>query len=129
MLEARVLALCVLTDDDKVDVAVAGGEARHSLAERDGGVDVELLAHGDVPRRVPTALDGGVEDTWDAPAVSAGTNEGWKEGRTLESDLVPPERVHALLEERGVRRRVARDVEALELDGNVDVLCRRSRRA
>lgn len=49
VLEARVLSLGVLTDDGKVDVLVPGGKAWEGLAEGDGSVDVELLAHRDVP--------------------------------------------------------------------------------
>lgn len=41
---------------------------------------------------------------------------------TLESDLVPLERVHRPLEERRIVRSRAGNVELLELDGNVDVL-------
>lgn len=48
VLETRVLALGVLTDNAHVDVLVARLVARHVLDERDGGVDVELLAHGNV---------------------------------------------------------------------------------
>lgn len=49
VLESRVFTLGVLSDDSKVDVVVAGGEAGEGLAENDGGVDVELLTHGDIP--------------------------------------------------------------------------------
>lgn len=49
VLETRVLSLGVLTDNDDVDVLVAGGEAGERLAEGQGGVDVEALAEGDVP--------------------------------------------------------------------------------
>lgn len=49
------------------------------------------------------------------------------ERRTLESNLVPLERVHRLLKEGSILGRVARDVEALKLDGNVDVLSKEER--
>ena len=62
VLEARVLALRVLTDDRKVDVLVTRGEAWERLAEDDRRVNVELLAHGDVPRDVAGLRDGGEED-------------------------------------------------------------------
>jgi hypothetical protein len=52
MLQSRVFTLSVFTDDSKVDVGVAGGETRKGLAQNDGGVNVELLAHGDVPGNV-----------------------------------------------------------------------------
>lgn len=62
MLEARILALSVFTDDGKVDVGMAGGEAGKRLAEDNGGVNVELLAHGDVPRYMAGGSDGREED-------------------------------------------------------------------
>lgn len=71
MLEARVLSLSVLTDDGKVDIAVTGGESGNGLAQDEGSVDVELLAHGDVPRGVAGSLDRGVEDTCVIDAQSA----------------------------------------------------------
>lgn len=63
VLEAGVLSLSVLADDGEVDVAVAGGHAGDRLAQDDRGVDVELLAHRNVPRGVAGALLGGVENT------------------------------------------------------------------
>jgi hypothetical protein len=62
VLEAAVLALGVLADNDKVDVLVSGRHAGDGLAERDGSIDVELLTHSDVPGRVSAAFDGSVED-------------------------------------------------------------------
>lgn len=49
MLQAAVFTLRVLSDDGKVDVGVASGKTGQRFAEDDRGVDVELLAHGDVP--------------------------------------------------------------------------------
>lgn len=48
VLETRVLALGVLTNDADVDVLVARLVAGDVLEEDDGGVDVELLAESDV---------------------------------------------------------------------------------
>ena len=79
VLEAGVLTLGVLTDDAEIDILVAGLEAGDVLDEGDGGVDVELLAHGDVEGLVAGTADGGVEDT-------------------LEAELVPPQRGNSLLE-------------------------------
>jgi hypothetical protein len=62
VLEARVLTLRVLTDDGEVNVVVPGREAREGFAKHDRCVDVELLAHGDVPRRV-AGLNGGEKNT------------------------------------------------------------------
>jgi len=79
---------------------------------------------------VPRALDRGVEDACAREAGSVSTCapslssrlEREKDERTLEADLVPPERVHRALEESRILGRVARDVELLELDGDVGVL-------
>lgn len=48
VLETRVLALGVLTDDAQVDVLVAGVVAGDVLDQDNGGVDVEFLTEGDV---------------------------------------------------------------------------------
>lgn len=48
VLQAGVLALGVLTDDGEVDVLVAGLVAGDVLDQDDRGVNVELLAEGDV---------------------------------------------------------------------------------
>jgi hypothetical protein len=63
VLETCVLSLGIFTDDGKVDITVTGRDTRDGLAQYDGRVDVELLTHGDVPRRVTRTLDGSVEDT------------------------------------------------------------------
>ena len=63
MLEAGVLALGVLANDAQVDVVVARLVAGDVLDQDDGGVDVELLAEGDVEGLMTRALDGRVEDT------------------------------------------------------------------
>jgi hypothetical protein len=49
MFKARVLSLGILTDDSEVYVGVTRREAREGLAKNNRRVDVELLAHGDVP--------------------------------------------------------------------------------
>lgn len=59
VLETRVLALGVLTDDAEIDVLVAGLVAGNVLEEDDRGV-MSLLAEGNVERAVAGALDGGV---------------------------------------------------------------------
>lgn len=71
VLQARVLALGVLTDDAHVDTLVAGLVAGDVLDQRDGCVDVELLAHGDVEGLVTAALERRVEDTLEAELVAA----------------------------------------------------------
>jgi hypothetical protein len=70
VLETRVLALGVLTDDAEVDVLVARLVAGDVLEEDNGGVDVELLAEGDVEGAVAGALDGRVEDTLETELVA-----------------------------------------------------------
>lgn len=79
VLEAAVLALGVLADDAHVDVLVPRLEARDVLDQRDGSVDVELLAHGHVEALVAGPADGGVQNT-------------------LQTQLVSPERGDSLLE-------------------------------
>lgn len=64
MLETRVLALSVLTDDSKVDVRMSSSQSRQRLADNDGSVDVKLLSHSDVPRVVTALVDRGVKNTF-----------------------------------------------------------------
>lgn len=71
VLEARVFTLGVLTDDAHVDALVARLVAGDVLDHGDGGVDVEVLTHGDVEALVAGAGDGGVEDTLQANLVTA----------------------------------------------------------
>lgn len=103
VLEARVLALGVLTDNAKVDVLVAGLVAGDVLNQDNGGVDVELLTEGDVERLVAGALDRSVQDT-------------------LQTELVTLEGGDGLAEELlGVLAAVlhAGDVDLLPLNGNI----------
>ena len=79
VLQARVFTLGVLTDDAQVDVLVAGVVAGDVLDQDDGGVDVELLAEGDVERLVAGALDGGVEDTLETQLVALERGNGLAE--------------------------------------------------
>lgn len=64
VLKARVLTLRVLTDDGEVHVVVTRREARERLAQDNGRVDVELLAHGDIPRDVTRLGNGGEENAY-----------------------------------------------------------------
>jgi hypothetical protein len=97
VLETRVLALGVLTDDAEVDVLVARLVTGDVLEEDNGGVDVEFLTKGDVEGAVAGALNGSVQDT-------------------LQTELVALERGDGLAEELlGV------DVASLDT-GNVDLL-------
>lgn len=80
VLQTRVLALGVLTDDAHVDALVAGLVAGHVLDQRDGCVDVELLAHGDVERLVAAALEGRVQDAFEAELVAAQGGDSLAEG-------------------------------------------------
>jgi hypothetical protein len=70
VLQTGVLTLGVLTDDAHVDILVAGVVAGDVLDQGDRGVDVELLAEGDVERLVARALDGGVKDTLQTELVA-----------------------------------------------------------
>ena len=100
MLETRVLSLGVLTDDGKVDILVTGRVAGKRLADNERSVNVELLAHGDVPRVVRSSLDRSEENT-------------------LQTNLVALERLHGLLEQRLGTVGLAGNVELLPLDGHV----------
>lgn len=103
VLETRVLALGVLTDDAEVDVLVARLVARDVLEEDNGGIDVELLAESDVEGAVAGALNGSVEDT-------------------LETKLVALERCNRLAEELlrvDVARVDTRDIDLLPLNRHV----------
>lgn len=97
VLEARVLTLGVLSDDAQVDVLVAGLIAGNVLDEGDGGVDVELLSHGDVEALVAGSADGGVKDTLETELVALERGDGLTEGllgsagtlETRDLDLLP----------------------------------------
>jgi hypothetical protein len=108
VLETRVLALGVLTDNAQIDILVTSLVARDVLDEGDRGVDVELLTHSDVEGRVARAVHGSVEDT-------------------LETELVPAEGGNALAESllgaggsSGIgASRETRDLDLLPLNGNI----------
>jgi hypothetical protein len=103
VLETRVLALGVLTDDTEVDVLVTCLVAGDVLEQDDGGVDVEFLAESDVEGAVARSLDGSVEDT-------------------LETELVALERGNGFAEELlgvDVASLDTGDVDLLPLNGNV----------
>lgn len=104
VLEARVLTLGVLTDDCEIDTLVAGLVAGDVLDEGDGGVDVELLAHGDVEGLVAGALNGSVQDTLEAELVAAEGGDGLAE------------EVLGLLGGGGVE---TRDLDLLPLNGDI----------
>lgn len=70
VLETAVLSLGVLTDDAQVNVLVSGLVAGDVLDQDNGGVNVKLLAHGDVEGRVAGALHGGVQDTLETELVA-----------------------------------------------------------
>lgn len=80
MLQTRVFALSVLTDDAKIDVLVPGLVAGNVLDENNGSVDVEFLTESDVEGLVARSLDGSVQDT-------------------LQSQLVPLKRSYRFSEE------------------------------
>lgn len=103
VLETRVLALSVLTDDAEVDVLVACLVAGDVLEEDNGGVDVEFLTEGHVEGAMTGSLDRRMQDT-------------------LETKLVALERGDGLAEELlgvDVTSLDTRHVDLLPLDGNV----------
>lgn len=63
MLQTRVLSLSILTDDAEVNVVMSRLVAGNVLDQNDRGVDVELLAQGNVERLVAGTLDRSVQDT------------------------------------------------------------------
>lgn len=79
VLQTRVLALGVLTDNADVDVLVARLVAGDILDKHDGSVDIELLAESDVERLVAGALDGRVEDTLQTKLVALERGNGFAE--------------------------------------------------
>ena len=99
MLEARVLALGVLPDDDDVDVLVPGWEPWDVGAVDERGVEVELLAELHVEGGYPSA-DGGGEAPLEADLVAAdGVDDGGRHGGHVAVDVVGLEverRVHGL---------------------------------
>lgn len=103
VLQTRVFTLSVLTDDAHVDTLVAGLVAGDVLDQRDGGVDVELLSHGDVEGLVARSLEGSVQDTLQAQLVAAQRRDGLLE--------------HLLCRLRAVVQ--TRDIDLLPLDGHV----------
>jgi hypothetical protein len=96
VLEARILALGVLPDDDDVHIIVPGGQAGEVEAVDEGGIEVELLAE--------LHVEGG-----DTPSE-------WGGEAALEADLVAADGVQHLGGDRG---HVAVDLVGLEVDGRV----------
>lgn len=70
VLQARVFTLSVLTDEAEIDTGMSGGVAWDVLDENDGGVNVQLLTEGDVEGLMTSALNWGVEDTYERGHVS-----------------------------------------------------------
>jgi hypothetical protein len=64
VLQSTVFTLCVFSNDGKVDVLVSGWVARQGLADDQGGVDVQLLPHGNVPTVVRSSVNGCKENTY-----------------------------------------------------------------
>ena len=52
MLQARILALGVLTDDGKVNIRVASRNTWERLAQDYGSVNIQLLTHSHIPGEV-----------------------------------------------------------------------------
>ena len=57
MLEARVFTFGILADDGKVDILVAAIEARQVLDERNRRVNIQVLSHGHIKRRLSKLVD------------------------------------------------------------------------
>jgi hypothetical protein len=63
VLEARILALSVLSDNAEVDIIVAGLVARDILDKDNGSVDIKLLSHSYVERLVAGSFNRCVQDS------------------------------------------------------------------
>lgn len=79
VLQARILALGVLTDDAKINILVTSLVAGDVLDQGDGGVDVQFLAKGDVEGLVARPLDRGEKDTLQPQLVALEGREGFLE--------------------------------------------------
>ena len=103
MLQSRVLALGVLTDDAQIDVLVARGVARNILDKHNARIDIEFLPQRDIEALVSAALKRRVQDT-------------------LQPELIPLQAGNGLAEQLLgvlVARLDAGDVHLLPLDGHV----------
>lgn len=79
MLQARVLALGVLTDNAQVDVLVARLVSGDVLDQDDGSVNVELLSESNVEGLVAGSVYGSVEDTLETELVALERGDGLAE--------------------------------------------------
>jgi len=120
--EARVLSLRILTDDSKVDIGVARREAWKRLAKDNRRVNVELLAHGDVPRHMSALGDRSEQDTYKIAIRSAPTRGDGRAELTLETNTIALQAIHGLSEEVLSGSGHSRDVVLFPLNGSVDVL-------
>jgi hypothetical protein len=66
MLQARVFTLSIFSDDGEINVGMTSGESRKRLAQNNGGVYIELLAHGYVPGYVTGLGNGSEKDSYQA---------------------------------------------------------------
>lgn len=76
VLQTGVFTFCVLTDDAHVDALVARLVAGDVLDQRNGGIDVELLSHGDVERLVARPLQRGVQNALETQLVTTQRRDG-----------------------------------------------------
>ena len=70
VLQARVLALCVLANDGQVDVVMARLVAGDVLDQHDRCIDVKFLTESNVEGRVSGPVDGSVQYAWPLSAAS-----------------------------------------------------------
>lgn len=115
VLQTAVFTLSVLSDDDQIDILVAGVVARDILDQADGGVDVELLAQGDVETLVAGSADRGVEDTLQSKLVSLKRSDG------LAEHLLGAARSTAV--DTGGINLLPVDGHAIGLEDGLDALC------
>ena len=79
MLEPRVLALSILSNDAEIHVLMSCLVSRDILDQHDRSVDIQLLSQRNVERLVTGALDRCVQDTLQTEFVSPEGGDGFAE--------------------------------------------------
>ncbi len=97
--ETGVLALGVFTNYGKVDIGMTGGDTGKGLAQNYGGIDVELLTHGDIPGDVTGLGNRSKQDAFKTVTLCSESENRMNERRTLEPNFVALQALHSLLEE------------------------------
>jgi hypothetical protein len=120
--EARVLALGVFTNYGKVDIGMTCGDTGKGLAQNDGGINVELLTHGDIPGDVTGLGNRSKQDAFKRVTLCSRWENKVNERRTFESNFVTLQALHSLLEESLTGRGHAGDVILIPFYWSIDRL-------